>query len=83
MGNGKDNDQAPAGQRDVPGGEAAQEAQRSWVTVLASDANQVGVGLATMAAAYGAKLAVDKIRKPPPPPPPPPSSSSSGSDGAA
>jgi hypothetical protein len=51
MGNGKDHDQAPAGQRDVPGGEAAQEAQSSWVTVLASDANQVGVGLATMAAA--------------------------------
>jgi hypothetical protein len=77
MGNGKDNDQAPAGQRDVPGGEAAQEAQRSWVTVLASDANQVGVGLATMGMAYTAKKIADKIRKPPDPPPP------RGSDGEA
>jgi hypothetical protein len=73
----KGNDQTQAEQRGAPGGEAAQEAQRSWVSALASDANQVGVGLATMAAAYGAKLAVDKIRKPPEPPPP------SGSDGEA
>jgi hypothetical protein len=49
MGRDNDNDQAPAGQRDVPGGAAAQEVQRSWVTVLAKDANLVGVGLAAMA----------------------------------
>jgi len=69
MGIGKDNDQAPAGQRDGAGSGTAQEAQRSWVTVLASDANQVAVGVATTAAIYGAKVVVDKIRKPPPPPP--------------
>jgi hypothetical protein len=68
MSKGRDDDQAPAEQRDVPGGEAAQEAQRSWVTVLASDANQVAAGVATTAALYGAKVAVDKIRKPPAPP---------------
>ena len=51
----------------------------SWASLLASDANQVAVGVATTAALYGAKKAVDKIRKPPPPPPPPPSGS--GSDG--
>jgi hypothetical protein len=73
----KGNDQTQAEHRDVPGGEAAQEAQRSWVSALASDASHVGVGRAGMAAAYGAKLAVDKIRKPPDPPP------SSGSDGEA
>jgi hypothetical protein len=69
MGKDKDNDKALTEQRDVPGGEAAQEAQRSWVTVLASDANQVAVGVATAATLYGAKVVVDKIRKPPPPPP--------------
>lgn len=68
MGIGKDNDQARAEQPEVPGGEAAQEAQRSWVTVLASDANQVGTTLATMGVAYTAKKIADKIRKPPPPP---------------
>jgi hypothetical protein len=72
MGNGKDNDQAPAGQRDVPGSAAGQEAQRSWVSVLASDANQLAVGGALMAMGYGAKKIADKIRKPPP---------SAGSDG--
>jgi hypothetical protein len=70
MSNDKDNDQAP----DVPGGG---EEQRSWVTALASDANQVGTTVAGAAVLYGAKQAWDKIRKPPPPPPP------SSSDGEA
>jgi hypothetical protein len=63
-----DNDPAPAEQRDIPGGEAAQEAQRSWVTVLANDANEVAVGAAIMGVGYGAKKIADKIRKPPAPP---------------
>jgi hypothetical protein len=64
---GNDNDMTRIEQRDIPGGE---EAQRSWTSVLANDANQVAVGGAIMALGYGAKLAVDKIRKLPPPPPP-------------
>lgn len=72
MGNGNDNgnDTGPSGQRDAPGGEAAQEAQRSWVTAVLSEAHQVGDALLDAAALYGAKKAIDKIRKPPPPPPP-------------
>jgi hypothetical protein len=61
----EDNDLAQAEQRDVPGGE---ELQRSWLTALASEAHQVGTTLLDAAALYGAKKAVDKIRKPPPPP---------------
>jgi hypothetical protein len=71
---GNDNDQTQAGQRDVPGGEMPHEVKRSWVTVLANDANEVAVGATVMALGYGAKLAVDKIRKPPDPPSPPPPS---------
>jgi hypothetical protein len=71
----KDNDPTPIEQRDAPGGEVA---QRSWTSVLANDANQLAVSGALMAMGYGAKLAVDKIRKPPPPPPPPSGSASSG-----
>jgi ABC-type transport system substrate-binding protein len=56
--------------RDAPGGEPPQEAQRNRVTVLASDLNQVGIGVATTAVAYGAKKVVDKFRKPPPGPGP-------------
>ena len=74
-----DNDLTKAEQRDAPGGE---EAQRSWTSVLASDANQVvvkAVGtVAGVAATAGAKKVISKIRKPAPPPPPP---SDSGSDG--
>jgi hypothetical protein len=73
----KDNDLIRAEQRDVPGGE---EAQRSWTSVLASDANQVvvkAVGTVTgVAATAGAKKVISKIRKPPTPPP-------SGSGGGA
>ena len=74
----KDNDPTPIEQRDAPGGE---EAQRSWVTVLATEAHQLGDTLLDAAALCGAKQAWDKIRKPPDPPPPPPSGS--GSDGEA
>ena len=66
---GTDNDETQAEQRDVPGGEASQVAERSWASLLASDANQVAVGGAVVALSYGAKKAADKIRKPPPPPP--------------
>jgi len=69
---GDDNDLIRNEQRDPPGGEAAQEAQRSWVTALASEAHHVGDTLLDAAALYGAKKAVDKFRKPPEPPPPPP-----------
>jgi hypothetical protein len=72
MGNDNGNDPAPAEQRDAPAGEAVQEAQRNWTSVLASDANQVAVSGAVMALGYGAKKAADKFRKPPEPPPPPP-----------
>ena len=65
-----DNDKTQVEQRDAPGGEVS---QRSWVTALATDANQVAVGATITAALYGAKKAVDKFRKPPPP--------SAGSDG--
>jgi hypothetical protein len=72
-----DNDLTPAEQRDAHGSE---EAQRSWVTVLAAEAHHVGDTLLDAAALYGATKAVDKvvgkIRKPPPPPPPPSSSAS-------
>jgi hypothetical protein len=81
-----DNDATPVEQRDAPVGETAREVKRSWVTVLASNTNQVGIGQVTsfqavMAAAYGAKKVVDNIRKPPDPPLPPPSCSAS--DGEA
>jgi hypothetical protein len=73
-----DNEQAQAEQRDVPGGEAAHEVKRSWVTV-AEDA--VAGALATdvyndLKAA--GKVVVDKIRNEPPPPPP--SGSASGGE---
>jgi hypothetical protein len=80
----EDNDPTQAEQRDVPGGEAAHEVKRSWVTVLAAEAHHVGDTLLDAAALYGATEAVhkvvDKIRKPPDPPPPP---SGSASDGEA
>jgi hypothetical protein len=50
--------------------EAPHELQRSWVTFLASDANEVAVGAATAGLLYGAAKIAGKIRKPPPPPPP-------------
>jgi hypothetical protein len=75
-----DNDLTQPEQRDAPGGE---EAQRSWTSVLANDANEVAVGAAIMALGYGAKKVADKIRKPPPPPPPPPGDGSASSDGEA
>jgi len=80
---GDDNDLTRAEQRDAPGGETAPEAQRSWVTALASEAHHVGDTLLDAAALYGAKKALDKFRKPPPPPtttatPPPSGSNSDG-----
>jgi hypothetical protein len=70
MSKDNDNDQAPAGQRDVADGEAAQEAQRSWVTVA-----EYAVATALATDVYkdvkaAGKAVVDKIRKPPDPPPP-------------
>jgi hypothetical protein len=74
----EDNDVTRAEQRDVPGGE---QAQRSWTSVLANDANQVvvkAVGtVAGVAVTAGAQKVISKIRKPPDPPPP------SASDGGA
>lgn len=87
-GNGNDNgnDTGPAGQRDIPGGEA-QDAQRSWVTAVLSEAHQMGDALLDAGVLYGAKKAIDKIRKPPPPPPPPaaatPPPGGTASDGEA
>lgn len=57
-------------EQDLPGGETPQEEQRNLATVLVNDLNQVGIGVATTAAAYGVKKAVDKFRKPPPGPGP-------------
>jgi len=76
--NDNGNDLGPAGHRDGPAAETAQEAQRNWVTVLASDANQLAVSGAAMALGYGAKKAADKIRQPPAPPPPPTPPTSDG-----
>jgi hypothetical protein len=78
-----DNDKTQAEQRDVADGE---EAQRSWTSLLANDANQVvvkAVGtVAGVAATAGAKKALDKFRKPPAPltaaTPPPGDSASDG-----
>jgi hypothetical protein len=71
MGNDNDNDLGRAEQRDVPGGEAPQEAQRSWVTVVeAAVAGALATDVYNDVKAAG-KAVVDKIRKPPPPPPPP------------
>jgi hypothetical protein len=55
--------------QEVPSGDTPQEAQRSLAAVLASDLNQVAVTVASTAAAYGVKKAVDKLRKPPGPGP--------------
>jgi hypothetical protein len=62
-----DDEQTQAEQRDTPGGE---EAQRSWASVLTTDANQVVVNVATAGVIYGAAKIAGKISKPPPPPPP-------------
>jgi hypothetical protein len=69
MGNDNGNDLTRAEQRDTPAGEA-QETQRNWAAILASEAHHVGDTLLDAAALYGAKKALDKFRKPPPPPPP-------------
>lgn len=46
--------------------EPAHESQRSLVTVLASDANQVVLTAAKFAAVYGTKKALDRLDKPAP-----------------
>jgi hypothetical protein len=60
---GNENDLTRAEQRDVPSGE---EAQRSWTSVLANDANQVGVKavgtVAGVAATAGAKKVSGVVR---------------------
>ncbi len=53
---------------DEQGGQAdgpPQEEQRSLVTGLLSDLNQVGTNLVSAGAGYGIARVVDKIRKPP------------------
>ena len=79
----EDNDPTQAEQRDVPGGEAPPELQRSWASVLASDANQVGVSVVTAGVLYGAGKVAGKLRKPPPPPPPPPPPAGGEGEGKA
>ena len=62
---GKDNDLGQA----APGGGAAQEAQRSWVTVAgAAVAGALATDVYNDVKAAG-KAVVDKIRKPTDPPP--------------
>jgi hypothetical protein len=68
-----DNDLTRVEQRDVPGGEAAKESQRSWVPVVEADA--AGVAGAIAQDVYSdvkaaGKAIVDKFRQPPTPPPP-------------
>lgn len=53
---------------DAPDAETSHEAERNLVTILATDLNEVGVSLVTMAAGYGAKKVIDKFREPPPDP---------------
>src|SRR5690348_5601418 len=65
---GENNDLTRAKQRDVPGGETVQEAQRSWVTVVeAAVAGALATDIYNDVKAAG-KTVVDKIRKPPPGP---------------
>lgn len=59
-------DETQTEELDSPGAETSQEAKRNLVTILTTDLNEVGVGLATMASAYGAKKIIDKFREPPP-----------------
>jgi len=66
-----DNDLTRVEQRDVPVGEAAQESQRSWVTVVeAAVAGAIAQDVYNDVKAAG-KAIVDKFREPPSPPPPP------------
>jgi hypothetical protein len=51
---------------DTPDAETPHEAKRNLVTILATDLNEVGVSLVTMASAYGAKKVIDKFRELPP-----------------
>jgi hypothetical protein len=74
-----DNDETPAEQRDVPGGETPHEVQRSWVTVVeAAVAGALATDVYNDVKAAG-KAVVDKIRNEPPTAPP----SGSASDGEA
>jgi hypothetical protein len=67
-----DNDLARVEQRDVPGGEAVEESQRSWVTVVeAAVAGAIAHDVYNDVKAAG-KAIVDKFRQPPTAPPPPP-----------
>jgi hypothetical protein len=68
---------------DAPGADTSHEAERSLVTILTTDLNEVGVGLATMAAAYGAKKVIDKFREPPPDSGPKPNEGQGGEPGPA
>jgi hypothetical protein len=48
---------------------ASQESQRSWLTLLATDANTVVTGVVTgVATGVATAMAISRIIKPPPPP---------------
>jgi hypothetical protein len=59
-------DETRTGEPDTPSVETPHEAERSLAATLMADLNQVGVGLATMASAYGVKKAIDKFHEQPP-----------------
>ena len=62
-------------------GEAPHESQRSWLTLLATDANTVVTGVVTgVTAGVATAVAISKMNKPPPPPPPPPAAGQAGGD---
>jgi hypothetical protein len=67
---------------DAPGAETSHEAERNLVTILATDLNEVGVSLVTMAAGYGAKKVIDKFREPPPDSSPKPNEGQGGDPGS-
>ncbi len=58
--------------RTVPNAETPQVSQRSWVSVLVNDVNNIGVDVAGAAAFAGASKIAGMLHKPPESPPPPP-----------
>jgi hypothetical protein len=59
-------DETRTEEHDTPDAETSHEAKRNLGTILTADLNQVVVGLATTASAYGVKKVIDKFREPPP-----------------
>jgi hypothetical protein len=59
-------DETRTDEHDTPDADTSREAKRNLGTILTADLNQVVVGLATAASAYGVKKVIDKFREPSP-----------------